>query len=148
MIRQAGRGDEPWIRDCAERAYARHVPLIGREPAPMRADFAALIAAGHVHVAEDAAGGRLGFVVFHVAGDHALLESVAVLPEAAGRGVGRTLIGFCEDVARRRGATAVRLYTNEKMTGNLAIYARLGYVETGRRVEDGFSRVYFEKPLA
>ena len=33
------------------------------------------------------------------------------------------------------------------MTENLALYPALGYVETGRRVEDGFSRVYFSKRL-
>lgn len=42
---------------------------------------------------------------------------------------------------------AVHLYTNEKMVENLAIYPRLGYAETGRRHEDGFNRVYFEKRL-
>jgi hypothetical protein len=44
MIRQAEASDEPKIRDCAEQAYARYVPLIGRTPAPMIADFAAQIA--------------------------------------------------------------------------------------------------------
>ena len=41
----------------------------------------------------------------------------------------------------------MRLYTNEKMTANLSIYLRLGYTETGRRIEDGFKRVFFEKLL-
>lgn len=59
----------------------------------------------------------------------------------------KKLIGFCETVARLRGLTAVRLYTNEKMIENLSIYPKLGYIETGRRVENGFNRVYFEKPL-
>ena len=34
------------------------------------------------------------------------------------------------------------------MTENLAIYARLGYRETGRRTEDGYHRVFMEKLLA
>jgi hypothetical protein len=37
--------------------------------------------------------------------------------------------------------------THEAMTENQAIYARLGYVETGRRSEDGYRRIYMEKPL-
>jgi hypothetical protein len=37
------------------------------------------------------------------------------------------------------------LYTNEKMTDNLSIYRKLGYVEVARRTENGFNRVYFEK---
>lgn len=147
MIRPAVASDECDIRACAEAAYARYVPLIGRKPAPMVADFATQIADGEVHVAVDAAGAFQGFIVFNVQSSHVLLENVAVLPGMAGQGVGKALIAFCEDMARRQGAKAIRLYTNEKMTENLSIYPALGYVETGRVTEDGFNRVYFEKPL-
>ncbi|WP_290688299.1 MULTISPECIES: GNAT family N-acetyltransferase [unclassified Haematobacter] len=144
VIRRAEIDDEPWIRVCAERAYARYVPSIGRKPAPMTADFGSQIAAGQVHVALGERG-PLGFIVFYPQWDHMLLENVAVSPEAAGQGVGRALIAFCE--AQAAGMAGVRLYTNAKMAENLAIYPRLGYVETGRRQEDGFDRVYFEKPF-
>ncbi|MGO4704154.1 GNAT family N-acetyltransferase [Microvirga sp. 2MCAF38] len=147
MIRQAEASDEPEIRDCAEQAYARYVPLIGRKPAPMVADFAAQIAAGEVYVATDDQNTFQGFIVFYAEGEHILLENVAVLPRAAGHGVGRTLIRFCEKAARQRGMNAVHLYTNEKMTDNLSIYPKLGYVEVARRTENGFNRVYFEKSL-
>jgi len=147
MIRPATASDEAEIRACAEQAYARYVPLMGQKPAPMLADYAAQIAAGDVHVATDDQGVFLGFIVFYAEDGHIMLENVAVLPRAAGRGVGKTLIGFCEEAARRRGLN-VHLYTNEKMTENLSIYPRLGYVEVGRRTEDGFNRVYFEKKIA
>lgn len=39
MIRPAKANDDPEIRECAEQAYARYVPVIGRKPAPMVADF-------------------------------------------------------------------------------------------------------------
>jgi ribosomal protein S18 acetylase RimI-like enzyme len=146
MIRQAEARDELEIRDCAEQAYARYVPLIGRKPAPMVADFAAQIAAAEVWVATDDQDAFQGFIVFYAEEGHILLENVAVLPRAAGRGVGKALIGFCENAARQRGMN-VHLYTNEKMTDNLSIYPRLGYVEVARRSEDGFNRVYFEKTL-
>lgn len=147
MIRQAVANDEPEIRECARQAYARYVPLIGRKPAPMTADFAKQITAGEVYVAVDDCDGFQGFIVFFPENEYVLLENVAVLPCATGRGIGKKLIGFCETVARLRGLTAVRLYTNEKMIENLSIYPKLGYIETGRRVENGFNRVYFEKPL-
>ncbi|WP_366656831.1 GNAT family N-acetyltransferase [Fodinicurvata sp. EGI_FJ10296] len=139
--------DEPEIRDCAERAYARYVDLIGRKPAPMVADYGAQIAAGEVHVATDDDGILQGFIVFRPEGEHILLENIAVLPSKAGRGIGKALIAFCEDEARRRGFGAVHLYTNVKMTENLSIYRRLGYVEVARRSENGFNRVFFEKAL-
>ena len=147
MIRPAMAKDEPEIRGCAELAYARYVPLIGRKPAPMTADHAAQIAAGHVHVATGDNEILCGFIVFYPDGDHVLLENVAVLPRAAGQGIGKALIDFCEKSARRQGFKAVHLYTNEKMAENLMMYPRLGYTEIDRRTEDGFKRVYFSKAL-
>ncbi|KAA9008380.1 GNAT family N-acetyltransferase [Histidinibacterium aquaticum] len=113
----------------------------------MGADYRALVAAGQVWVESDEQGHMRGFIVFRPEGDAMLLENVAVRPEAAGQGIGRDLIAFCEETARARGCRAVTLYTNEAMTANLTLYPRLGYRETGRRIEDGFRRVYFEKPL-
>ncbi|MBN8291596.1 GNAT family N-acetyltransferase [Rhodobacter sp. NTK016B] len=147
MIRLAEARDEAAIRDCAAQAYARYVPRIGREPAPMLADYASQIAAGRVHVSESDTGAFQGFIVFVNEDRHVLLENVAVLPEAAGQGIGKALIAFCEAAARAGGKRAVRLYTNAAMTENLSIYPRLGYIEYDRRVEDGFDRVCFEKIL-
>ena len=145
MIRQAIASDEPQIRECAEQAYACYVPLIGQKPAPMIADFASQITAGVIYIATDVQGKLQGFIVFYAKENYIFLENVAVLPSAAGRGIGRALISFCENNARERGLNAVHLYTNEKMTENLSIYLKLGYIEVGRRTEDGFNRIYFEK---
>lgn len=146
-IRLALATDEPAIRACAEAAYGGYVTAIGRKPAPMVADFAAQIAAGQVHVATGTNGALLGYVVFFPEDRHMHLEAVAVIPAAAGQGIGKQLIRFCESEARRAGLKAVHLYTNQRMTANLSIYPHLGYVEVGRRSEDGFDRVYYEKPV-
>jgi ribosomal protein S18 acetylase RimI-like enzyme len=148
VIRQASAKDEPEIRNCAEQAYARYIPLIGRKPAPMVADFRAQITTGDIYIATDDDGILQGFIVFYPEEQHILLENVAVLPSAAGQGIGKALISFCEDKARQRGFSAVHLYTNEKMTENISIYLRLGYTEVTRRAEDGFNRVFFEKALS
>lgn len=147
MIRRATPADTAAIQACAETAYRRYVEAIGRKPAPMLADYPAQIAAGEVHVACDDDGTLQGFIVLVPGAEAMLLENVAVRPEAAGRGLGRALIAFCEAEARARGLARVTLYTNAKMVENLSIYPRLGYLETDRRQEDGFSRVYFEKLL-
>lgn len=146
QIRRAKPAGEAAIRSCAEAAYARYVPRIGRRPAPMDTDFTAQITQGAAHVA--VVGGRVaGFIVFFPNGAAMMLDSVAVHPDAAGQGVGRRLIGHCESVARGAGSETVQLYTNAKMTENLRLYPRLGYHEVDRRTEDGFDRVYFEKRL-
>ncbi len=33
-------------------------------------------------------------------------------------------------------------------SGNRSLYPRLGYSETGRRMEDGFDRVFYRKELS
>lgn len=148
MIRLAELKDLAGIRECAALAYARYVPLIGRKPAPMVADFECQIASEMIYVAVDEINCLQGFVVFYEVEEGIHLENVAVLPGAAGKGIGRALIRFCESECLKRGFDTVHLYTNERMTENLSIYPRLGYVEVDRRIEDGFSRVYFEKRLS
>lgn len=145
-IRKAVMSDHDLVKTCARRAYGIYVDRIGREPAPMVADFEAAIKAGHLHVL---AGDDFvkGFVVFYPRDDHIQIENVAVTPEFQGKGIGRRLVAYVEHYARDTGIGAVELYTNQKMTENLTFYPRIGYEETGRRVQDGFQRVFFRKEL-
>lgn len=144
-IRPARVADQGAIERVARAAYARYVPRIGREPAPMVADFAAAIAAGRVWVLGEPLA---GYVVAYPRADHWHLENLAVDPAAQGRGLGRALIAHVEALAHRHGARAVELYTNARMTENLRLYPRLGYAVTARRFEEGFDRVFFRKALA
>ncbi|SFI67392.1 GNAT family N-acetyltransferase [Albimonas pacifica] len=149
-IRPARPADAPALSALVRESFALYVPRMGREPAPMAQDFPADIAAGRCWAA-DGPDGLLGLLVAYADGpaeDPSFhLETVAVSPAAQGAGLGRALIAFAEDEARSRGLPCVRLYTNASMVENLALYPRLGYVETGRRTENGFERVFFEKPL-
>lgn len=146
-IRPATAADVQAMRRLVVAAYAHYVPRIGREPAPMTADYAAVVAGGHAWVAE--AGGRLaGLLVLVPHDDHLLVENVAVDPGAQGSGVGSRLLAFADERARALGLPELRLYTHERMTENLAYYPRRGYVETHRSEEHGFHRVYFTKRLA
>ncbi|HTV87634.1 MAG TPA: GNAT family N-acetyltransferase [Stellaceae bacterium] len=128
-------------------AYAVYIPRIGKPPGPMLDDYAQLIAAGAVSVLEEPAGTVAAIVVLSPKPDHLLLDNIAVRPERQGRGLGRRLIEFAEAEARRRGFAELRLYTHEKMVENIAIYRRLGFVETGRAEEAGYDRVFMRKPL-
>ena len=49
-------------------------------------------------------------------------------------------------VIRDRAVTVAE--SDEKMTENQALYARIGYAEYERRAGDGFSRVFMRKRLA
>lgn len=147
-IRLARAEDVSAIRRCATEAYGKYIESMGMKPAPMLADFEAQVHQGIVQVAIDDLGELQGFIVFYPRSDHVHLENVAVSPRHQGRGIGKGLIEFCEQMARAQGFPAIELYTNRKMTENLDLYPALGYLETGRRVEDGFDRVFFRKELS
>jgi ribosomal protein S18 acetylase RimI-like enzyme len=146
VIRPARHEDAPAIAALVDAAYRPYVPRIGREPAPMTADYAALIARGVVWVL-DGDTGPCGVLVMWPEGDHLLLENIAVHPSAQGQGLGRRLMHIVEVEARGRGLRAVELYTNEVMVENLGFYQRLGYQEVDRRLDDGFRRVFMRKAL-
>ena len=146
VIRKASHTDLDQVKACAVAAYTRYIERIGKKPAPMVADFAAAIEVETLHVIE--AGAQIcGFVVFYACDEYIHLENVAVDPRFQGLGLGRQLIDYVEQQARRGGFGSIELYTNAKMTENLELYPRLGYEQFDRRVEDGFDRVYFSKTL-
>jgi ribosomal protein S18 acetylase RimI-like enzyme len=135
------------IDRCARDAYAKYVERIGREPAPMVADFATQVDDGLVHVAVDGDGSLMGFAVFYPQAKAMHLENVAVSGAHQGKGVGKALIAHCEAEARKQGFGCVELYTNQKMTENLTLYPALGYEEIGRGSQDGFDRVFYRKVM-
>lgn len=134
------------MRALAEAAYRYYVPRIGKPPAPMTADYDAIAALPHVTLAwrDDE---LVGMLVLELRGEGAQIENVAVSPAVQGSGLGSELLRRAEADARAAGCVVARLYTNERMTENLTYYPRRGYVETGRREDAGFRRVFFEKPL-
>lgn len=143
-IRPAEPADAEQIKACVDAAYGPYVARIGRPPAPMLADYAALIAEGKVHVTGSPIA---GLIVFYPRGELLHVENVAVSPEAHGKGLGRSLMDHAEVAAARLRLSAVELYTHQLMTENIAYYGRLGYREIRRGVEDGFQRVWFRKAV-
>jgi GNAT superfamily N-acetyltransferase len=146
MIRKAHAEEADAVREVVCAAYQHYVPVIGRQPAPMLDDYVARIAANQVWVLEDVRG-LAGVLVLEDGPDSFLLDNIAVSPDRQGQGFGGRLLDWAEAEAVRCGWNAVTLYTNALMVQNIAIYGGRGYVETGRRKEKGFDRVYMEKRL-
>jgi len=143
-LRRATADDLPAISAVIDAAYARYLTRMDKPPAPMLRDYGPSVEAGTTWVT----GSPITAVLtLYPRDDHLYVENIAVDPAAQGRGLGRALMEFAEQEAARRGLNRIALVTHEAMTENQAIYARLGYTETGRRSEDGYRRIYLEKPL-
>lgn len=145
-IRLASPDEHAAVAECVNAAYARYVPRIGKKPAPMLADYAALASAESLYVVSDGSTVR-GVLVIELRDDHLFIENVAVHPDHQGEGLGRRLMHFAEEWAIVNQLAELRLYTHELMTENLTYYAKLGYEETERRAEDGYSRVFMRKQV-
>ena len=68
------------------------------------------------------------------------VESVAIHPDAQGRGLGRALMSFAEQEAARRGLTRMALVTHEVMTENAHTVLRLR-MPFAQRGEVGLKKV-------
>ena|SRR5215469_15524454 len=143
-IRLATQAELPRLRDIIYAAYSKYLPRMDRPPAPMLRDLRPDIMAGHVWASGDPA---TGLISLEASGEAVHIGNLAVHPDAQGAGLGRRLMDFTELQARRLGLRHLRLYTNEVMTENLAIYAHLGYHEVGRHADDGYRRIFMEKAL-
>jgi ribosomal protein S18 acetylase RimI-like enzyme len=143
--RPATTADLPAIREVVTAAYARYLSRMDRPPAPILADYGAAVDAGQVWVTGQPV---TGLIELTEAGDTLHVGNVAVHPSVQGTGIGRQLMDFAERRAILHGLTRLSLHTNEVMTENQAIYTQLGYREVSRHTEDGYRRVYLEKPLA
>ncbi len=143
-IRLAEQADLPRVHELTVAAYARYQDRMDRTPRPALTDHGPAITAAHVWVT---GAPIIGLIVLIPVDDAMLIENVAVDPAAQGTGLGRLLLEFAEEHARAAGLSRLKLYTNELMTENQAIYARFGYRETARRTDQGYRVVFMEKPL-
>ncbi len=100
LIRRARAEDATRIAAIARAAYLKYVPRIGREPAPMMADFAAEIAADRV-VVIGTAGAVDGYMIAWPENDSYFIDNIAVDPLQQGKGLGRQLVDHAVDEAKR-----------------------------------------------
>ncbi|ACA17782.1 ribosomal-protein-alanine acetyltransferase [Methylobacterium sp. 4-46] len=130
-------------------------PLVSAEHAP---DLAALHATGFArpwevhefeqmlcergHVAHGLMqGGRLsGFALSRIVLDEAEILTVVIGPASRGAGLGRTLLAAHLRALADAGVRVVHLEVDDGNAAALALYRRLGFVETGRRA------AYYTRP--
>ena len=81
-----------------------------------------------------------GFLIAKQIGPEWELENIAVAAGAQRRGLASALLGQFLDVVKQRGGESVFLEVRESNAPARALYAKHGFVDTGRR------RLYYQHP--
>lgn len=130
-FRSALPQDAKLIHALVRAAYAKWVPVIGREPKPMNADYEKAVREHDfalLCIGEEIAG----LIETMTRDDHLWIENVAVSPAYQGMGLGRRLLDRAEENARQSGLTKLSLLTNADFKANVTLYEKIGYVVTLR----------------
>ncbi|WP_112606794.1 GNAT family N-acetyltransferase [Rhizobium sp. WW22] len=137
-LRAAADADVDAIRQLTREAYGKWVPLIGREPLPMIADYAEAVRKHRIDLLD--IDGQLAALIEMVpAADHLLIENIAVSPAQQGQGIGKKLLAHAEQVAASLGVADILLYTNKRFVENVQLYLRNGYaIDREEPLKDGF----------
>ncbi len=145
-LRKASLEDADAIAALTDAAYSKYIPRLGRKPQPMTADYRQMLAEHPTWVL--CLGNEIaGVLILEYEPEALFIYSVAVSPEYQKQGLGRRLLAFTEEQAREKGYRRIRLYTNEHMVENIALYLKLGYQETRREPYLGSNLVHMDKLL-
>ena len=146
VVRSARPSDVDTIRAIVQAAYSKWVPIIGREPRPMVADYDSAIERhqfGLLQVGDEI----VGLVETTLKADHIWIENIAVKPGEQGKGYGSILIAHTEKLAVDAGVGEIRLLTNEQFESNIALYSKARFAIDGREPFMGGMTVYMSKKL-
>ncbi|WP_090139073.1 GNAT family N-acetyltransferase [Kosakonia oryziphila] len=146
-MRIAVISDAEAVTALTKMAYTKWVPVIGREPLPMKADHAAFIKENRVDLLFY--GEELAALVETIQRkEDILIENVAVDPRFQKRGYGRKMVTLAEQLAVEAGLDVVRLYTNSLFEVNLRFYESLGYEFERSEERNGGVAIHMLKRLA
>ena len=145
-LRRAGPGDLGAVQALQQAAYAANRVVLGVEPLPLKADYAAILRDDEVWLAEDTEG-LAGVLVLQPRPDDLLIWSVAIHPRRQGTGLGNVLLDAAEARARQLGVTLLRLYTGQKLTRNVAWYSRHGFLVERVEALPDRTAVHMMKPM-
>ena len=146
IIRKAFLDDVESITALTDDAYTKYIPLIGRKPQPMTADYSKMVVENSIWllVIENHV---VGVLVLIYEPKNILIYSVAIHPEYQKQGLGRRLLAWAEQQAVQDGYKSIRLYTNERFEDNILLYRHLGYQETSREPFLNSTLVHMAKDL-
>jgi len=130
-LRRATSADAATIRDLTRQAYAKWIPLIGREPKPMTVNYDRAVV-DHMIYLHEIDGDAVALIEVIPRAQFLLVENIAVRPDHQGRRIGDLLLKHAEVTARALHLAELQLYTNAAFVSNIEFYARRGFQEFHR----------------
>ena len=126
LIRRARNADAASIRQLTREVYAKWIPIIGREPMPMGANYEKAVEDHWIDLLEHD-GKLVALVEMIPQATHLFIENLAVAEAEQGKGLASQLLKHAEQLARSAGLLEVQLATNQAFADNLAFYQKRGY---------------------
>ncbi|GAA2042248.1 hypothetical protein GCM10009839_51180 [Catenulispora yoronensis] len=128
-VRYAVPMDLAAVHAVIHSAYRHYLTRIGARPAPLDADYPHLMRRGCLFVVGSPA---VATITLTPEDGWLHLDNLAVAPDRQGQGLGRRILAFAEEHARRLWFPELRLLTHSMMWENQRMYASAGYQEYGR----------------
>ena len=138
--------DAPAIRALVLAAYAKWVPVMGREPMPMTADYDMAVQKHQFRLAYQG-DDLVGLIETDTQADHIWIENIAVRSDCQGRGIGQSLLRSVDADARELGLPEVRLLTNAALVSNIRMYQAFGFTLDRTEAFRGGFVVLMSKPV-
>lgn len=146
QFRRAAEKDAVAVRSLTRAAYAKWIPVIGREPLPMKANYESAIREHLVDLLE-VDGSIAALIEMIPEPEWLLIENVAVAPSFQGRGCARILMDHAQNTALGLRLKGLRLFTNKLFESNVDLYLRQGFVVDREEPFMGGVTVYMSKSL-
>ena len=132
-LRRASAGDAPDVAEILSESFRGYQPLYTPDAfaatTPTSEVIALRVAEGPTWIAFDG-DARVGTISAVIRDDGAYVRSMAVLPSARGKGIGRALLGAAEAFAKENGAPRLYLSTTPFLTDAIRLYEASGFRRT------------------
>ena len=109
-LRRAVVSDAKAVLALTRIAYSESVPLVGREPKPMTANYERAVAEHIIDLWEENEE-LLALIEMIPEANFLLIENIAVRPDQQGRGIGKRLLYHAEQLAFSMSFDNVQLYS-------------------------------------